>query len=406
MDNTAVNLVRSLQEDTQLISFTHRLAARLTAEGGLTDSRAKALLRAADTLDEPTLHSFNRLVEQPSAVRLALCDLLSATGLAEDPEIAALPQLPISTPQSPISWLPLTIAAYAWKNGYPLQQLDPAAPPDPNSPAGQLLKRAAQFMRQQVQRSATEKDKLGRKLSQPPTNAPSLEQLPTATPIPPLPPIFRPPIPVRYHEVSRETLTVTPETPPPPAPPPAAPTTPPGVTRGEPLKITRDDLAPAASPTPPPITNPPITISHDQIAPQRPSQQRPPRPLPRSAVVMPNSAVESRPGLSVAVRQMLGQEALKTTKLRVKVQQHPDGPGLYGLQIRVTCPGIKSYVAGTTDRDGTFLCELPVRLTTGLTYDVDVTWPRDEGGDTERKSITLNADRTEFILPFYRKLKP
>ena len=60
----------------------------------------------------------------------------------------------------------------------------------------------------------------------------------------------------------------------------------------------------------------------------------------------------------------------------------------------------------TTDRDGTFLCELPVRLHTGLTYDVDVTWPRDEGGDTERKSITLNADRTEFTLPFYRKLKP
>lgn len=401
MDNTAVNLVRSLQEDNQLISFAHRLAGWLTANEGLTESRAKALLRAADALDEPTLHSFTRLIEQPSAVRLALYDLLATSGLAEDAEVAALPQLPVLDNQSSVPWLPLAIAAYAWKNGYPLQQLDPAAPPDPNSPAGQLLKRTAQFMRQQVQRSATERDKLGRKLSQPPANAPSLEQLPAAAPIPPLPPIFRPPIPVRYPEVARETLQINPET---PAETPAATG---GVTRGEPLVITREELQPAPEATPPtPVTNPPITITYDQIAPQRPSPNQPPRPLPRSAVVMPNSAVESRPGLSVAVRQMLGQETLKTTKLRVKVQQHPDGPGLYGLQVRVTCPGIKSYVAGTTDRDGTFLCELPVRLHTGLTYDVDVTWPRDEGGDTERKSITLNADRTEFTLPFYRKLKP
>ncbi|MEZ4516529.1 MAG: hypothetical protein R3C44_06725 [Chloroflexota bacterium] len=40
-----------------------------------------------------------------------------------------------------------------------------------------------------------------------------------------------------------------------------------------------------------------------------------------------------------------------------------------------------------------------------MTYDIDVTWPRDFGGDIERKSITLNADRTMFVLPFYRTLK-
>jgi hypothetical protein len=61
-------------------------------------------------------------------------------------------------------------------------------------------------------------------------------------------------------------------------------------------------------------------------------------------------------------------------------------------------------VAGTTSREGRFTCELPVRVHTGLTYDVDVTWPREEGGETERKSITLHADRTQFILPFYRHL--
>ncbi|MFN2222115.1 MAG: hypothetical protein ACK2UH_06160, partial [Candidatus Promineifilaceae bacterium] len=114
----------------------------------------------------------------------------------------------------------------------------------------------------------------------------------------------------------------------------------------------------------------------------------------------------SRPGLTVALRQMFRQEELSTTKLRVLVQEYPDGPGLYGLQVRVTCKGVKSHVAGTSDRDGKFICELPVRAQTGLTYDVDVTWPREEGGETERKSITLHADRTYFVLPFYRRLNP
>jgi hypothetical protein len=103
---------------------------------------------------------------------------------------------------------------------------------------------------------------------------------------------------------------------------------------------------------------------------------------------------------------MFRQEELTSTKLRVVVQKYPDGPGLYGLQVRVSCKGVRSYVAGITDRDGKFVCELPVRVESGLTYDVDVTWPREEGGETERKSITLNADRTHFILPFYRILNP
>jgi hypothetical protein len=42
----------------------------------------------------------------------------------------------------------------------------------------------------------------------------------------------------------------------------------------------------------------------------------------------------------------------------------------------------------------------------GLTYDVDLTWPRDFGGETERKAITMNADRTRFTLPFYHRSQP
>ena len=58
----------------------------------------------------------------------------------------------------------------------------------------------------------------------------------------------------------------------------------------------------------------------------------------------------------------------------------------------MTCRGIRSHVAGVT-----------VPLHEGLTYNVSVTWPREFGGEAERKAITLHADRTLFELPFYRK---
>lgn len=119
---------------------------------------------------------------------------------------------------------------------------------------------------------------------------------------------------------------------------------------------------------------------------------------------MPGSTTESRPGLTVAIRQMFRSEEMTTTRLRVLVRDEPDGEGLYGLQVKVTCRGIKSFVAGTTNRDGEFVAELPVRYDEGLTYDVDVTWPRELGGESERKSITLHADRTEFALPFHHRM--
>jgi hypothetical protein len=398
----AIKVVQQAGGDANLAVFANRLTSWLLAEivgaegSGFPESRAKAVLRATNALDDPTLHSFARLVESAPAARVALYDLLATSGLGQNGEVAALAAASSQAPgdAQPIGWLSLALAAYAWKSGYPLQALDPAAPPENDSPAGLVVRRAAHFVRQQVQRGATERDKLARKLSQPPSGAPTLEGMAAEAPIPPLPPIYRPPVPVRYPEYSRETVRLEPEN---VEEPPAAPS------RGEPLVIRPEDLQPPAETRQPPVTNPPIRISREQIPSEPP---RPPRPLPRSAVVMPNSAVESRPSLTVSVRQMLGQEALKSTRLRVKVQEYPDGPGVYGLQVKVTCAGIKSYVAGTTDREGTFVCELPVRINAGLTYDVDVTWPRDMGGDTERKSITLNADRTEFNLPFYRQLRP
>ena len=403
MQPQAVKLIQSLENLPQLTSFASRLTAWLlsdlnppTSEVRFTESRARAVLHAANVLDEPTWHSYQRLMETPLALRLALYDLLIGAELAGEKEVEALvvASTAAATP-TPVGWLLLCAAAFAWKRGYFLDQLDPSSPPLPDSPAGQILSRAMAFIRQQVQRGATERDKLAKKLEYQPGGAvsPSLETMPSAQEtIAPLPPYYRPPIPVRYPEVARETLQVTPTEP----PVPSTSSAPPAVNRGTPIVISREDVEPMPNP---PTRMPPITINREQV-----EGSRPPSPLPASAVIMPNSAVEPKPSLTVAFRQMFRNEPMKTTKLRVMVQEYPDGPGLYGLQVRVTCPTIRSYVAGTTDRTGKFLCELPVRLTSGLTYDIDVTWPREHSGETERKSITLNADRTEFALPFYRRL--
>jgi hypothetical protein len=252
-----------------------------------------------------------------------------------------------------------------------------------------VLKRAATFIRQQVQRSATERDKLGKQLAYTAgagsDGPPALDELAASGTAAPLPPYYRPPIPVNYPEVARDTVQIDEEE--------SVDLT--AVSRGEPITITADDLAPEEQRS---GQRAPIQITADQAGPQ----------ATPTRVVTPNATVAPGSSFADSVRKKFARsrESMKITKLRVKVQEFPDGPGLYGLQVRVTCKGIKSHVAGTTTREGTFVCELPVPEHSGLTYDVDVTWPRDLNGEIERKSITLNADRTEFALPFYRSLKP
>lgn len=403
------DLVRSLATSYQLALFAVRLRNWLLSEPGtesgevneFSESRARALLRAADVVDDPTFTDFARLMDGEDGLRVALHDLVQSTALASEEEVKVLAAVcgrtaPDEVPQVP--WLSLALAAHAWQRGYPLPQLDPSSPPERFSPAGQVVGRAAAFLRQQIQRGATERNRIAARLApRPGGSAATLEDMRAEGAIPPLPPHFRPPIPVRYPEVSRETLSVDPEQEP----------EEPVVSRGESLVITEADISeetPDEEEAPErgaPIRMPPIRISSEQV---QPSQQ-PPSPMPSSAVVMPTNTSESRPGLTVSLRQMFGSENLSSTKLRVVAQQYPDGPGLYGLQVKVMCKGIKSYVAGTTDREGRFLAELPVREGEGLTYDVDLTWPRELGGETERKSMTLHADRTEFTLPFYVRLE-
>lgn len=402
MADSARELIQAYIDNNHLIVFANRLTEWLIADlnksdepvPDFTESRAKALLRSADVIDDPTRHNFAKLMENNvTAVRLALYDLLRESQLAENEEVIALAAVSGTTEpdnNAVVAWSALALAAFAWKDGYSLYQLDPASPPEPYTPAGQLITRAGHFMRRQAQHTATERDKLGRQVAYQPTAAalgtPSLEQLPAQNESPPLPPHYRPPIPVRYPEVARDTIHIgdedaadrtldIEETHQETVVPPRAPK----------ITITEQDLPDEKRPT----TMPAIRIERSQV-----------QPTPRPII---NTRTQNEFGQAVQ-RRYRSRGPMTTTKLRITVQEYTDGPGLYGVQVRVKCQGIRSYVAGTTNREGKFLCELPVPRTAGMTYDAEVTWPRDIGGDVERKSVTLNADRTEFTLPFYRRV--
>jgi hypothetical protein len=428
MSDPALSLVQTIRDENHLAAFAGGLRrwlldmARDEEEQPalseskrpftFTESRAKALLRAAEVVDDPTLHDFAGLMEQETWPRLALYDLLAQSGLADQEAVQALVltsgtaapdegpktedgEANLAPPSSVLrpNWLSLILAAFAWKKEYPLAQLDPANPPAPFSPAGQALKRTAHLLRQQVQRTATERDKLARKLAYSAQVAASqthtLDSLPDEPQAAPLPPHYRPPIPVRYPEVARDTVRVD-ET--------ESGQAEPTVSRTEPITITDDDLNDEPQ-RDGPVRMPAITITEEQIrpSPSPRSRRQPTRRRP----------VETKPApltqFTDSVRRLFNNnEPMTTTKLRVVVETYPDGPPLYGLQVRVNCRGVRSFVAGTTNEEGHFLCSLPVPVHASLTYDVDVTWPRDMNNEVERKAITLNADRTEFKLPFYR----
>ncbi len=390
MSDSAIKLIPTI-DDAHLPLFAQRLADWLVADlnqsdepvPDFTDSRAKALVRATGMMDDPTRHSFDRLVETDVSVRVALYDLLGDSGLAENDEVQAIAATAAAAAPvaQPIPFLLLAIAAYAWKRDYPLYQLDPASPPSEHSPAGQIVRRAASFMRQQVQRGATERDKLGRKLAfagLAGTGTPSLDALSPSAPIAAAPPHYRVPVPVSYPE----TLRIEPEQ--------TAVSTP-FIPRQDPIIIEAMEPQAQVQPTGGVTRMPAIQIGLDDLAVEPPAVT-PPVVQPTPTPPRPRTPKRKRP-------------LNTTTKLRIIVQEYPDGPGMYGLQVSVASKSVKKHLAGITNRDGKLLCELPINKKEGVTYDVDVTWPRDLGGETERKSITLHADRTEFVLPFYIKSK-
>lgn len=283
MSDPALSLVRTIRDETHLAAFASGLRRWLLELAGdeekrpfsFTESRAKALLRAAEALDDPTLHDFARLIEHETIQRLALYDLLTQCELAQQEAVQALTLLSSPAETEPnkqeIPWLALILAAFAWKKEYPLNQLDPASPPAPFSPAGQALKRTAQLIRQQVQRTATERDKLARKLAYSAQVAArqthTLDSLPDEPPVAPVPPYYRSPVPVRYPEVARDTVRLD-ET-------EAASEQTAAVTRAEPITITDEDLGDSPQ-RDGPVRMPAITITEEQIRPSTP------QPRPRS----------------------------------------------------------------------------------------------------------------------------
>lgn len=363
LNRTAQRMVQSLPDTAALQAFFtgwHTQLNKTRSAQPFSQMTARAILRSAGLLEGDLMSAFQHVVSQEAGLRLTLYDLLDHHHAAPDLRTAA-DDFGRSFP-----WESFLLLTFAEKSGYDVQQFDPASPPQPHTPAGIVLHQAVALMRGQISRSATERDRLARHLafdgvSQPPIidNVSSPDNgLPAG----------RPAVPVRYPEFNPD------------------------------VHVTPADLSSGAA-VPQPQRGAEIKITPDEIA-ARPIPSA--RPTPSSPPAPRRSTTSS--GFSRALRDLFRNETMKTTRLRVIVQEFPDGPGLYGLQVTVASRSIKSFVAGTTDRQGRFLCELPVRLHSGLTYDIDVSWPADLGGATERKTITINADRTEFNLPFYRRL--
>jgi hypothetical protein len=393
MDDTADRLLRSIK-DEQLTAFATQLAAYVAREAGnmaLSESRAKALLLTTAALDTPTLNDFGRITANPAYVRVALYDLLDSSELTADNGISAI--LPSGGSDAPVDWLSLIIGAYALKADYPLDNLDPTSPPSQFSPAGQVISQTAGFVRRQVLRSATDRDKLAKKLAYTAGMAQSLDEMSAdGNTVAPVPPYFRSPIPVRYPEMSSQTIIVD-ET-------DAARRSPGAIERGEPIRITEDDLAPPQQA---------LTIIAGESQPVPGSTTSSSRSLsdmrvPDSVTNAARSATQAAGEMAASVRKTVSAEPLKMTKLRVVVQRYPDGPGIPGVQVKVQTKGVKKFVAATTNAEGVFLCSLPVRARAGMTYYVDVIWPTELGGKRERKTITLNADRDLFTLPYYHSV--
>ena len=80
-DERLVNTIRTLRGRGELLVFAGRLGDWLTQDKNgsttpFTESRAKALLRAANLTDDATLNDFMRQMEQDASLRVALYDLL------------------------------------------------------------------------------------------------------------------------------------------------------------------------------------------------------------------------------------------------------------------------------------------------------------------------------------------
>ena len=369
-------------------SIQATLLEGISTPNHLLASKIRSVLIASNLLDDGVLREFNQVIERENGLRLALGDLFERFEAPAD-------DLLLSPADAKCDWLVLVAAACAEQKGYDLENLDPSSPPALHSPAGLMLAQVADFFKAQTRRTATERDRLAKKLA---FDSSALTQNQESAVAEPAQggddPNVRMPAPVTYFE------------------------------HNPPIKITEEDFDVESEPV---VTMPSVSLdltAHPPTPEPEPEAETPVQPQTMPAIKITRESLKplsqrvseqanqawrdvGAPAIGrVAdkVRDILTPEETTSTILRVQVMDRPNGSGIVGVQVTVTCKGIRSHVAGITDRDGAFVCELPVRESSGLTYDVTVSWPREMGSDREKKSITLSPDRGEFELPFFRSL--
>ncbi|MGB1251434.1 MAG: hypothetical protein ACPG8W_12505 [Candidatus Promineifilaceae bacterium] len=415
MQKEIVRWIKTISDEA-LDATANGLATWLAQENGasVTESRTKALLLAMNALDETTLNDFRRVMGNAATVRIALVELVGSGEL----KVSSFRPAPSSQSATP-SWLALALMAYAYKLDYPVENLDPGSPPNQFSPAGQVVHQTAAWLRAQVLRSATERDKLARALAYVASETGRVEQETGRKSTP----VTRSSVPVRYFE-HNEPVAIDPNR---PLPQPSTS----AIERGVPIEITIEDVPTAPTPTPLRIeAEPAIRIVGESRVVPRPAGQQ--SSLSRAAQRASDAAAQAAQAVRENVTRENVQRAVNTavdsadrafdnmrrnagppvpntgrrTRLLVSVMDYPNGHPLPAVQIGVRVKGSKKEVAGTTNDSGLFRCSVPVKHGAGVTYEVTCHWPHGFGGNRERKRITLNAERTEFELAFYSRLVP
>ena len=378
--------------DTQLAQFAAQWREQLQGEVGLLpESRARALLLVTKSADETLLQDFARLLQDKSAERLALHDLLEAQG-GVVPPINLIGQ---REPLTAMGWLTLAMAVYATKVDYPLDNLDPTVPPTPFSPAGQIIHQAGQWLKKQLQRTPLDRKKGRKQLAFVGKDAAT-----TTGPSTTLPPT-RSEIPVRHFEFN-PPLAIDSNDQPQPMPP-IIPLRDPVIITEEEVRNWKDQIKIVGDSRVIPRPNRPNPAATEPTTPL--TQQL--RDMAESARDTANqwvSRAQSVAAQRAANAQSAATPSLQYTRLKVTVQEHPQGRGLPGIQVSATYKGSKREIAGTTNQDGEFWLKLPIPAERTMTYQLLVHWPQQFGGKVEKKAVTVSAERDLYELPFYHRL--
>ncbi len=406
MDKKLIQLVKQTR-DEQLGALIAQVAAGVAQDSdAMPESRARALLLMTSALDEVTVRDFQRIMETHTAQRVAVAELLEAVKIEESFSSFTL------HPSSFNGWFAPAITIFAHKVGFHVEDLDPSSPPSSFSPAGQVVHQTAAWVRGQVTRQATERDKLARRLAWKDEGGRMRDERGVGQPV------GRPSIPVRYFEHNdpieidrNEPIIDEPPVVPsaPIVPPmPSTPSLPAGVRRGEPLRLDRNEILPEEQ----------IRIVGESV--QVPRPQAPPSRTERAtrwvretvttenAHRLVDAAANQIDNVVETVRSNRTSSGQPTARVRLKVtvMDYPNGHPLPALQVSIRYQGSRREVAGATDSNGEFIVSLPTKEGPGLMYEVTVQWPREFGGKKEMKRVTVHAERAMFELPFYSRLIP